>query len=322
MQFQYKVKVSPYEAKVGPFGKNQIITEEERTVELPFESLSAKDQEAVMELFGSNVPPLKIETFTLEQRTLTPLPFGIDASKCTYTAVKSALYVSDHELTGPEAVVLWQEQLLKQAEAVKRQNDEKAQAEDYVKAYRREWQAHNDRMQAAKEEQVRTERQALAVIPYDERGIAITNLYERIMAVSELEVDNRFKSWIRHLTGVNPKLKGAFMFEGHFVNNQTVEIRRGDATFLVASETGSRQYHNTTYVIVTLRHGVLGLSDIEVTDEDPGWALLIRDDVAEILRTEADWQDPFEALRDAVKAESDEVTVSRDALRQLLKTVS
>lgn len=143
--------------------------------------------------------------------------------------------------------------------------------------------AKAERRQQEAKEQAKQERQARTIIPWQDDK-AIVNLYEAVFAASKLDGDTRFNNWIKLVTGVDRARQNGYCFEGEFVRNQTVEIQKGKRVFLVAATTGSRKHQTTAYHVVVMDEtGMLHGTDIETDNSDAGWALRIRDKVAELL---------------------------------------
>ena len=96
--------------------------------------------------------------------------------------------------------------------------------------------------------------------------------------------DHRFRHWAKRVTKVDTHLSNGYAFEGDFIPDGTVEVPVEPAVYLVATVAGSRQYHTTTYHVLTMdAEGVLRATQIMTTDAKPGWALRIRDQVAALL---------------------------------------
>jgi DNA-binding FrmR family transcriptional regulator len=134
------------------------------------------------------------------------------------------------------------------------------------------------------QEKIEAKRQA-ALIPWKENGTAIVNLYECVFAASLLERDNRFNAWVRRIESIDPTANNGYCFVGPWIQDKTIEIKRGETmVLLVAAATGSRRSQTTEYRVVVLdESGILQLTDIATDDTDRGWALRIRDDIAKLL---------------------------------------
>lgn len=128
-------------------------------------------------------------------------------------------------------------------------------------------------------------RQQAMIISWNDAGMFIGNLSDCIFAASGLEIDTRFKSWIKDVIAIDASQPNGYSFVGDFVANHTIESRRGQKhVYLVASESGSRRHQTTTYTVVTMdEDGILHKTDIVTDNTDAGWALRIRVSVAALL---------------------------------------
>ena len=112
------------------------------------------------------------------------------------------------------------------------------------------------------------------------------NLHDALWAASRLEADSRFPNWVKRIIGINEDIDNGYCFEGAFINDRTVQIELEPAVYLVAATSGSRKHQHTTYRVVFMgKTGELHLSNIETDNTDAGWALRIRDQVADLLKT-------------------------------------
>ena len=116
----------------------------------------------------------------------------------------------------------------------------------------------------------------------------IRDLYDEILEViaqAEGEPDSRFRHWVKQVENVDTEVANGYAFEGKFINEGTIEIAVEPAVFLVKTVRGSRKYQTATYNVVIMDgDGKLSLADIRTTDAKPGWALRIRDKVAELVQ--------------------------------------
>jgi len=114
----------------------------------------------------------------------------------------------------------------------------------------------------------------------------IGNLYSEIMYVvadAEGKPDSRFQHWVKRVDAVDQNKTNGYAFDGGFVNDGTVEIEVKPTVYLTKTVRGSRKYQSATYnVIVMDAAGELSVTDIRTTGER-GWALRIRDAVAELV---------------------------------------
>ncbi len=131
------------------------------------------------------------------------------------------------------------------------------------------------------------ESRARAIIPWNESGKAIVNLYAAIFACSGFIRDGRdgFAAWVKQIDHIDPSQPNGYSIVGSWVNDRTIEIEKGHKmVFLVANQTGSRKHSMTDYMVVYLDiDGFLIRADIQTDDSDRGWALRIRDQIADLL---------------------------------------
>jgi hypothetical protein len=114
----------------------------------------------------------------------------------------------------------------------------------------------------------------------------IINLENVVRSAADLDYDHRFKHWTKEITAVDTTKTNGFAFEGDFVKAGDVEIEIKKRVYLVHSETGSTKYRHNSYVIVVLNpDGTATKTNIHTDDSTPGWALRIRDRVAELLKS-------------------------------------
>lgn len=139
-------------------------------------------------------------------------------------------------------------------------------------------------LKAKAQRKAEAERQSLLNIEWREDNTAIHNLHDAVFAVSGLEKDRRFCSWIKHIRAVEMTLKNGYCFQGEWINDQTMIVKREPAVFLAAAVSGSRKYNNKHYVVVVMTaEGKLQKTEIATDDTDRGWALRIREQVAALL---------------------------------------
>lgn len=116
----------------------------------------------------------------------------------------------------------------------------------------------------------------------------VRDLYDEILEVvaqAEGEPDSRFRHWVKQVESVDTEVASGYAFEGKFINEGTIEIAVEPTVFLVKTVRGSRKYQTATYNVVIMdENGNLSLTDIRTTDARPGWALRIRDKVAELVQ--------------------------------------
>jgi len=119
----------------------------------------------------------------------------------------------------------------------------------------------------------------------------VCNLYDEILArVAEVEgePDSRFRHWVKRVDSVDQNKTSGYAFAGEFINEGTVEVEIKPSVYLVKTVRGSRKYQTATYNVVVMdQDGNLTLTDIRTTDTERGWALRIRDKVAEMVNQQA-----------------------------------
>lgn len=131
-------------------------------------------------------------------------------------------------------------------------------------------------------------------------GKAIKKMQQALLTLANHEADSRFKSWVKEIAGIDPAGKGAFMFEGDFVPDGTIEVERRDTLYLVACTSGSNKYQTTWYEVIRLYKstGTLVHTGIEVDNSDPGWNLKIRDAVQALLDVTKPADNPYAPFSD------------------------
>jgi len=110
------------------------------------------------------------------------------------------------------------------------------------------------------------------------------DLFEVVEAAGDKR-DYRFQSWAKTIERVDQSATNGYAFVGDFVRSGTVEVEIAPRAYLVMTTAGSRQYQTATYRVVVMdAAGALAATDIVTTSATPGWALRIRDRVAELLQ--------------------------------------
>lgn len=128
--------------------------------------------------------------------------------------------------------------------------------------------------------------------------MAIRNLYSELLEL--VPYDRRFKSWVKRVEAVDRSGTNGGAFEGEFLPEGTVEVE-GPAVFLVHTKTGSRKYQTGHYHVILLdREGNLRPTGIQTTDTERGWALRIRDAVADLVDRLPEGEAEGEAEAEAV----------------------
>lgn len=98
--------------------------------------------------------------------------------------------------------------------------------------------------------------------------------------------DTRYRAWARRIDGVDLEQKTGRAFEGQLVKAGKIELVKMPCVFLVMFRHGSRENNVGEYAVVTMdAEGNLHPTEIMTNDEEGGWALKIRDDVADLVVT-------------------------------------
>jgi hypothetical protein len=112
----------------------------------------------------------------------------------------------------------------------------------------------------------------------------IRELRKELLAASGLDLDHRFRSWAKFIDKVDESKSNGYAFVGDFVGEGTVEVEVKPRLFLVMAESGSTKYHYAYYVVVKMNaDGTLEPTDIATDGRTAGWALRIREQVAQAL---------------------------------------
>lgn len=208
---------------------------------------------------------------------------GIFPPVCRKTTVEF-----DHDITIDEWFEHQSRMLLEQASV----EQQIADAMPAYEAERIERLRHAEELKLAerearleKQRQAQEERKQRAVIDWKDGNTAIVNLYDAVFAASGLEGDTRFTSWVKQIVSIDKTKQNGYCYEGDFIPCQTVEITRSRRIYLVAATTGSRRNQTTEYTVVEMdADGILRHHDITTDNSDAGWALRIRDQIAELLK--------------------------------------
>jgi hypothetical protein len=108
-------------------------------------------------------------------------------------------------------------------------------------------------------------------------------LYAAVEAKGD-EKDHRFQSWCKEVTGIDSTKQDGYCFVGEFVRQGTVEVTLRPTLYLVMTQEGSMRFHHATYRLVEMdAEGNLTPTDLYTTSAKPGWALRLRERVAERL---------------------------------------
>lgn len=160
--------------------------------------------------------------------------------------------------------------LKQQAEAIQQARQ---LAQQQAQAERAQELAQRQAQQAAAQAQAVRE---AATIEWSADNTAITNLHERVLVVSGLEVDSRWKQWVYEVTGINTqtvKRDMPSLYTGAYLETGTVLTPNIQRVFIVASEAGSNKHRRTHYALVSLSGGKLVKHDWQDTNAEAGWAL-------------------------------------------------
>ncbi len=110
------------------------------------------------------------------------------------------------------------------------------------------------------------------------------DLFKTVEAVGDKQ-DPRFRGWAKTVDRVDSNATNGYAFVGDFVKSGTIEVEVAPRVYLVKTVYGSRKYQTQTYSVVTMNaQGDLTATDITTTDATHGWALRIRDQVAQLLQ--------------------------------------
>lgn len=113
----------------------------------------------------------------------------------------------------------------------------------------------------------------------------IENLYQKIIEASGLDVDRKWKPWAKYIDSIDLAKKGGYMFVGDMIYDQTLEYKPEARLILACARYGSRKYSQNYYRLVLLHQsGDAEAVGEEVSDEDRGWALVIRPEVERHLK--------------------------------------
>jgi len=112
----------------------------------------------------------------------------------------------------------------------------------------------------------------------------VMNLMEALIEATGRSQDHRFRPWAKRLERVNPNAQNGYAFEGEWVKEGTVEVEPGPALYLVKTSWGSRKYQTPYYDVIYMDADYnLTHTGISTDGKERGWALRIRDQVAEKL---------------------------------------
>jgi len=305
---KYTQKIEAKEIETA-FGGSKIVDTEEAKIEFDYNALNAEQKalwDSVRPSFGNVVT---LRTHRIER---------LRSFKSVKSEIVSTDYIADASLTLDEALAHIS---ASQAELQRLQDEIQPELDDIAAKIRADKEAEQ-RLKAAEQqrkEQAAAGRLEAAKTIAFANGSSVVNLAEQVRLVSGLSFDSRYNSWIKRVDSIDRASTNGYMYEGDFVNDGTQEVQDKPAVFLIASRTGSRKHNSTDYRVVTLRNGNLELTDIQADDgKDSGWALLIREQIQALLDEQGNQEDEFAALREAIRSDNDEVTVSRELLEKLL----
>ncbi len=106
-----------------------------------------------------------------------------------------------------------------------------------------------------------------------------------VYKASGLGFDHRFTHWAKWVDGVDNTKDTGYAFVGTFIKDGTQDIDLSrPRVILVASVTGSRANNHTDYAVLVLNtDGSLTKTDIADSDKLRGWALRLRQPIADLL---------------------------------------
>lgn len=96
--------------------------------------------------------------------------------------------------------------------------------------------------------------------------------------------DRRWKSWAKLLEGVDRSVSTGYCFKGPFLPRDSYQELKVGSYVLTYDEVGSHKYHNPVvrlYVVDSSLEGNLRLVEEWKELHSKGWALLVRDKIAE-----------------------------------------
>jgi hypothetical protein len=116
-------------------------------------------------------------------------------------------------------------------------------------------------------------------------GTALFDLVDGLMVASDLDVDDRYNSWVKEVSAIDRLHKDGWMYQGEMLDEGTQEITNTERrVFICSASCGSRKYNTRHYQVVELVGGELIKHDELHTDDDKrGWALRLRDGIATLL---------------------------------------
>lgn len=115
----------------------------------------------------------------------------------------------------------------------------------------------------------------------------IEDLCQRIIEASGLEVDRKWSPWVKRIDEIDPAKKGGYMFTGEYIQDRTIEHEPKAGLTLACARHGSRKYNRNYYRLVLLHPSgdIMEPVGDEISDEDRGWALLLKPEVEKQLLT-------------------------------------
>lgn len=114
----------------------------------------------------------------------------------------------------------------------------------------------------------------------------IENLHNKVIGASGLDIDRKFSPWAKFIDKINYDKKDGYMFVGEFIKDRTIEFDPKERLILVCARYGSRKNASNYYRLCILRSsGDVEAVGEEFSDEDRGWALVIRPEVERLLES-------------------------------------
>lgn len=112
----------------------------------------------------------------------------------------------------------------------------------------------------------------------------VRNLLDELVQATECHQDHRFRPWAKKIQAVDITKIDGYAFMGAFVKEGTVEVEIGPKVYIVMTSEGSRARQTKTYTAILMdAEGKLIKAGIQTTGKEPGWALRLRDPVAELI---------------------------------------
>jgi len=108
-------------------------------------------------------------------------------------------------------------------------------------------------------------------------------LFQFLEEVDGVETDPYRMNWVKEVRSVDQTKANGYAFLGEWVPDGTVEIDETPRVYLACKTTGPRKHATSTYYVLVGRGDQFEFTGIETTGSAPGWALRIRDQLADLL---------------------------------------